>query len=122
MEGQLYFAGDHTELMHGLMDSAIKSGGKRTTHAQWRTSSASVFQSNGIRIGPMRKVLILFLPLAAQFFLLRAADSLTFHIQAINLSEDMSAVSSHNDELLLLIYAKEDSSTLSAPTFTRKKR
>ena len=25
-EGRLYFAGDHTEIIHGVMDSAIKSG------------------------------------------------------------------------------------------------
>lgn len=42
-------------------------------------------------------------------------DSLSLVIKAIDLSENMSRLSSQNDELLLLIYEMEDSVKLGAP-------
>jgi len=43
-------------------------------------------------------------------------DSVTLIIHGLNLSEDMSTLSSRNDEILLLIYDYSDSSKVQAPT------
>lgn len=42
-------------------------------------------------------------------------DTVTISVEAINLSEDMSTLSSKNDELLVLIYDYRDSTKLSKP-------
>jgi hypothetical protein len=42
-------------------------------------------------------------------------DSISVTINAINLSEDMSTLSSKNDEMLLLVYDFSDTSKLSSP-------
>lgn len=39
-------------------------------------------------------------------------------VEAVNLSEDMSTLSSRNDELIMLIYEFSDSTKLTAPLFT----
>lgn len=43
------------------------------------------------------------------------AQTNTLWIRGVNLSEDMSTLSSRNDEMLLIIYAYEDSTSVSAP-------
>jgi hypothetical protein len=47
-------------------------------------------------------------------------DTLSLEINAINLSEDMSVVSTKNDEILILLYEKSDSTTLSKPLFSKQ--
>ncbi len=48
------------------------------------------------------------------------ADSIKIHIESSNLSEDVSRVSSKNDELILLIYEIPDSLVLHPPAFHKK--
>ena len=45
----------------------------------------------------------------------RSADSISVSINALNLSEDMSRISTKNDALYLLVYTWKDSSDLSEP-------
>lgn len=45
----------------------------------------------------------------------QTTDTFTITVNGVNLSEDMSTLSSRNDELLLLIYDYSDTSSLSTP-------
>lgn len=49
-----------------------------------------------------------------------APDSIQLKIEALNLSEDMSKLSTKNDELLILIYDQNDSAALGSPLFERQ--
>lgn len=53
-------------------------------------------------------------------FQLSATDSLSLSIEAIHLSEDMSRLSTKNDELLILIYESKDSLGLDKFLFSKQ--
>lgn len=71
-------------------------------------------------------VFILSLPLCSTIFyqydltarLPDPSDTLTIHIQASNLTEDMSTLSSRNDEVLTFLYEFSDTSRLAQPLLT----
>ncbi|MEQ9167033.1 MAG: hypothetical protein RLO12_12315 [Fulvivirga sp.] len=47
-------------------------------------------------------------------------DSISIKISAINLSEDLSVISTKNDELLILIYELKDTAALSEPVLQKQ--
>lgn len=77
---------------------------------------------------PLNQILYAFLPCTLLLQIVKtpaitsalyiARDSVSVSINAVNLSEDMSTLSSKNDELLLLIYTFDDTTKLNQPILT----